>query len=248
MPKLAGIDMAVPELKVSEQKLSATRQQRVQIKEHAIIKAARDMFLEHGFRGTTMARIARAANVADGTVYTYFENKEALARAVVADFYAHLTHSAQAGVDSLHTARERLQFLACHHLLHVMEALPILEMLPFLDVTMDSYEESELYGLNKNYVVIFNRIVKDGQAQGEIRADRTLWVLRDMFFGALDYGSKTMTLKARDGGFEVFASEIVDLICARQAQVAQNQTQNMQGLVQRLEQATDRIERMSTKL
>jgi len=45
------------------------------------------IFITHGYAKATMAMIARDAGVADGTLYTYFENKDALARAVIADYY-----------------------------------------------------------------------------------------------------------------------------------------------------------------
>jgi TetR/AcrR family fatty acid metabolism transcriptional regulator len=44
-------------------------------KRQAIIEAARDLFAKQGYEHTTIAQIARAAGVAVGTVYLYFENK-----------------------------------------------------------------------------------------------------------------------------------------------------------------------------
>jgi len=44
-------------------------------KRRAIIAAARDLFAKQGYEDTTIAEIARAAGVAVGTVYLYFQNK-----------------------------------------------------------------------------------------------------------------------------------------------------------------------------
>lgn len=44
-------------------------------KRHAILHAARELFASQGYEETTVAEIARAAGVAVGTVYLYFENK-----------------------------------------------------------------------------------------------------------------------------------------------------------------------------
>lgn len=43
-----------------------------------IIAAARRLFGENGFRGTTTAEIARSAGVAEGSIYRYFKDKKEL--------------------------------------------------------------------------------------------------------------------------------------------------------------------------
>lgn len=217
---------------------SATRTARVQRKEAVIVRAARDIFLERGFKGTTMAHIARGSGVADGTLYTYFQNKEALARAVVADFYKRLTQSAQEGVDALSQIEDRLRFLARHHLVNVMAERRVLEMMPLIDMHSDDYEGSELFGLNKNYVVIFDRVVKNGQANGVIKPELTLWMLRDIFFGGLDYGCRTMMIKGRDGVDE-FVEQMTSLILMEPGVIANAAEAS---LIQRLEKTADRLE------
>jgi TetR/AcrR family transcriptional regulator, mexJK operon transcriptional repressor len=52
-------------------------------KQTAVLEAATRVFLEHGFRGTSMDVIARAAGVAKQTVYQYFADKERLFTEVV---------------------------------------------------------------------------------------------------------------------------------------------------------------------
>ncbi len=53
-------------------------------KQHRIVAAATDLFLRHGFRKTSVEEIARAAGVAKGTVYLYFQTKaEILVQAIV---------------------------------------------------------------------------------------------------------------------------------------------------------------------
>jgi AcrR family transcriptional regulator len=44
----------------------------------AIVSAARDLFIEHGYAGTTMADIARTAGVSVETIYAAFGNKATL--------------------------------------------------------------------------------------------------------------------------------------------------------------------------
>src|SRR6266498_3151717 len=48
-----------------------------------ILKAALDAFVENGFAATRLEDVAQRAGVSKGTLYLYFENKEALFKAAV---------------------------------------------------------------------------------------------------------------------------------------------------------------------
>lgn len=52
-------------------------------KRSAILKAARDLFLEHGFASTSVDAVTEASGVSKPTVYNHFPTKEALLEAVV---------------------------------------------------------------------------------------------------------------------------------------------------------------------
>lgn len=47
-------------------------------KKTCIIQSALDLIQEHGFHASPVSQVAKNAGVASGTIYTYFENKEAL--------------------------------------------------------------------------------------------------------------------------------------------------------------------------
>ncbi|MFE4106119.1 TetR/AcrR family transcriptional regulator [Almyronema epifaneia] len=51
-------------------------------KREAILNAALELFAEYGFYGTPIPLIAERAHVGAGTIYRYFESKEALGNAV----------------------------------------------------------------------------------------------------------------------------------------------------------------------
>jgi AcrR family transcriptional regulator len=59
-----------------------TQSERREATRAAIVKAAKRLFGERGFAGTTMDHVATAAHVAKGAVYHHFKTKEALFEAV----------------------------------------------------------------------------------------------------------------------------------------------------------------------
>jgi AcrR family transcriptional regulator len=52
-----------------------------------IIEAAHDLFIQHGFHGTSMRQIATQANLALGGIYNHFASKEDLFREVVLAYH-----------------------------------------------------------------------------------------------------------------------------------------------------------------
>ena len=51
----------------------------------AVARAALELFIEQGYRGTPMSDVAERAGVAKGTVYRYFADKQALFAGVISD-------------------------------------------------------------------------------------------------------------------------------------------------------------------
>jgi AcrR family transcriptional regulator len=102
-------------------------------KREAILDAALDLFSERGFHGTAVPLVAEQAKVGAGTLYRYFESKEALVNALFqrekAAFGAHLGRGFAPGLSPREQfkrlwaglwsfARERpeaVRFLDLHH-------------------------------------------------------------------------------------------------------------------------------------
>jgi len=59
-------------------------------KKKAILKAAKAIFIKDGYTAAKMSDIALEAGVAPGTLYIYFENKDALAGAIGEEFFSRL--------------------------------------------------------------------------------------------------------------------------------------------------------------
>lgn len=189
-----------------------TRRERLETKESAIVRAAYDMFLDKGFAKSTISDIARLAGVAEGTVYLYFNNKEALASAVIASFYESLTEAAEKGVAKIDGTREKLQFLADHHLISVLKERRILELPSVTERHVKVDDNGALYTMNKRYVAIFDSVVRDGVWRGDIAEGYSPWVLRDIFYGGLEYAMRTILLTRRQQELKDFTKQLVRLV------------------------------------
>lgn len=63
---------------VTMTEISSRREKRAAQRRDQILDAAARIFAEKGFQKTTTREIAEAADVAEGTIYNYFENKDDL--------------------------------------------------------------------------------------------------------------------------------------------------------------------------
>lgn len=154
------------------------------------------MFEAKGYHGARMSDIARAIGAADGTLYTYFPNKDALLRAVLDEFWAGLIEEAQAAVAGAEGLWPRLAALARRHLAICVENHDFIELsvIAFAPRAHDRETRAHMRG----YVAVFDQTFRAGVDRGELRADAALWIARDQFYGALEYSART--LLGRGGG------------------------------------------------
>ncbi len=74
-------------------------QRRKDARPSEILAAALEEFVEHGYAATKLEDVARRAGVTKGTLYLYFESKEALFKAVVRETIVPLLAAAERMVD-----------------------------------------------------------------------------------------------------------------------------------------------------
>ena len=75
---------------VTNAKGGRLKQERALQTRQTVLEAAAEVFAEKGFPGVTILDVAEHANLTKGAVYFHFANKEALAEAVVKEFYRRL--------------------------------------------------------------------------------------------------------------------------------------------------------------
>jgi TetR/AcrR family transcriptional regulator, fatty acid metabolism regulator protein len=239
----------IPKARLRQSSPAATRRERVQSKEDAIIAAAHKSLTARGFAKTTMSQIARKAGVAEGTLYLYFSNKNALARAVVAAFYKRLTETAKTGVAKCATTRQKLEFLARHHLENIIGERRLLELIASDVRNTEAYEGSDIYKMNREYVTVFDDVMQGGVWRGETEDGAAQWIKRDIFFGSLEYAMRTLLMKKRSNKKDIAAvvSELVKLIMGGSpARAKPVSGRDLIKAVERVDAAASRLERLST--
>jgi len=76
-------------------------------KKEAILQASLEIFAENGFHSSPTSEISKRANVGTGTIYRYFENKDALIEALHEEVDGRLRPAAE-GIDENAPVRENI--------------------------------------------------------------------------------------------------------------------------------------------
>lgn len=81
-------------------------------KREEILRAALELIAEHGFHGAPMAMVAERAGVGAGTIYRYFEGKDALIAEIFAELEKKLVEYLLQGYSLDRPLRERFIYLS----------------------------------------------------------------------------------------------------------------------------------------
>lgn len=155
-------------------------------KRRRILDAAATVFARKGYFVCRVSDVAKAAGVADGTIYLYFRNKEDLLLSLFSDVLDRHLAEARAEIESASGARDKLLAIARHHLVALSERrdVAILFQTELRQsarlLTKISHEKL------KGYFDALSGVIEEGQRSGAFRADADRRIVARAFFGALD--------------------------------------------------------------
>jgi TetR/AcrR family transcriptional regulator, fatty acid metabolism regulator protein len=180
-------------------------------KRDAILRAAIDVFAERGYFNAQVADVARAAGVAAGTVYLYFESKDDLLVSIFERSMRDGLASGRAAVADLRDPRERLLRLARGHLARLGQDrnLAIVFQVELRQST--KFMERFSSTLLRDYLGLIREAIADGQRDGVFRADLKPTAAAKMLFGALDEMATNWILSRRRYSLDADADAVVDL-------------------------------------
>ena len=182
-------------------------------KRERILDAAVRVFAKNGFHATRVSDVARAAGVADGTIYLYFVSKEALLVSLFEDRVEKLLSYTREELPKLRTAKERLRRIIELQLGLLEDEHELAEVMTV--ILRQSTKLLKEYAAPKftAYLDVIAKVVETGQASGEFRHDVAPHLVARATFGALDGIALTWALgKADHGGLSRAAGQLSDIL------------------------------------
>lgn len=180
-------------------------------KYHRILEAAVTVFAKSGFHESTISQIARAAGVADGTIYLYFKNKDD----ILVHFFNYKTRQVFARfreeVDQAQTAIDKLRNLIRRHLDEFQKDRFMAVLYQAETHRINRLAEEQIREMHKMYLDLIAEIVEQGQVEGAIRRDLYVGLVKRYIIGGVDEVINTWLHS--DGKYDLtsMADPLVDL-------------------------------------
>ena len=218
-----------------------------------ILAAAREAFLEKGFDRTSVSEIAAKVGVVEGLVYTYYASKRELLNAVLRGMYEPLILDIEDKYARLHGIRSRLRYLIWRHVRVYVEE-PNLSRLVLHEVrTGPEYFQSVLHDLHVRYTSFLMRSVHDAIADGEIRPDTDVELLRSMVYGGIEHRMWSTLFGRGTVDVETMADSYTNMVLGPllpdgQAHSPLVLAPKAQDLKQTLDEVRERLDRIEASL
>jgi TetR/AcrR family fatty acid metabolism transcriptional regulator len=180
-------------------------------KREAILRAAIQVFARNGYFNSKVADVARAAGIADGTVYLYFKSKEEILHSIFHRSVAEAIAEARRTLTDIKDPREKLRRIAETHLerLGADRDLAIVFQVELRSSTkfMEAFSATEL----AEYLKLIREVFEEGQRMGVFRRDLNAKVVAKILFGALDEMATNWILSKRRYKLQPLAEPVLDI-------------------------------------
>jgi AcrR family transcriptional regulator len=166
----------------------------------SILEAAAKLFRRQGYSATTLRQIAGMAEIKAGSIYYYFDSKEAilnevLHRGLLRVFEAVKTALTQAGKVS---HRHRIGLAIEAHLVALLEASDFTSANIRIYGQLPEHLKKPHRPLRRAYARYWDQLFLDARRAGEIRADIEIVPLRIFVLGALNWTIEWFNLSSKD--------------------------------------------------
>ena len=178
------------------------------------MRAALELFVEQGFAATRIQEIAKQAGVSKGTVYLYFESKEALLEAVVRESVGPVLERGQIMVDEGEGSAAELIRALLRYWWSAFEsrgATGLPKLIYSEGANYPKIVEIYMAGIQQTRS-LFERAVERGVAQGEFRPVHVPTVVK-MMLGQVVFAMIYKHSLARFDPVVVEPAQFLDALC-----------------------------------
>ncbi len=182
-------------------------------KEKDIIEAAIKVFAEFGYHNAKISTIAKKANVATGSVYVYYKNKEDILFNIFDKLWQELFEKLRIVSDNNSLEPEEKVELMVDMVFEVFSGNPSLAVV-FVNeqnniIRLGEYRFNDYY---EKFLDIAEAVMKEGIAKGNFRKEIDLNVFRNFIFGAIRYLLHVWAADPKKIGIKKISSTVKNLL------------------------------------
>ncbi|MFC7679132.1 TetR/AcrR family transcriptional regulator [Paenibacillus sp. GCM10028914] len=162
-----------------------------------ILQGALKVFAEHGYHRSQVSKIAKAAGVADGTIYLYFKRKEDILIRLFQEKLGELVGKFHASVEGITDPAEALRNV-CYIHFSELESSPELAYVTQIELRQSDLElRKEIGNALKPYIVLIENILKQGVDEQRFQPNLNIKLVRNLIFGSMDEAVTSWLISGR---------------------------------------------------
>ncbi len=155
-------------------------------KAHRMVIAAEALFAQKGYDKATISEISKIANVAEGTVYEYFQNKEDLLHSVFQ--YRFQEHLASLGeLFEIKTPLRKLRRFMRYHFSIYLNQPDFAKTFILNGIFNRRFYQTPAYADFQKYMNFLDPILDQGKREGHVRPSVNNRIFKNLFIGAFSH-------------------------------------------------------------
>ena len=183
-------------------------------KKERILHAAEEVFAEKGFNATTISEIALRAKVAEGTIYTYFDNKKDLLFSIPKKRFKQFKKR----MDEVFDVRDplsKLRRLIRFQITMFLSDCNFLRVFLLDNKLNREFYLSPAYMDFLDYISPLEDVVKEGMEKGMFRKNINVRLFKNLFIGALSHWTTRCFILERAKGIDIMQeiNDAISLLC-----------------------------------
>jgi AcrR family transcriptional regulator len=165
-----------------------------------ILESAARLFRRQGYSATTLRQIAAAARIEAGSIYYYFDSKEAILHEVLDRGLRHVFESVKTAVNGAGKAshRRKIALAIEAHLVALLETSDFTSANIRIYGQLPEHLKKAQRPLRRAYAKYWDQLFLNARRAGEIRADIEIVPLRIFVLGALNWTIEWFRLDSKD--------------------------------------------------
>jgi len=156
-------------------------------KRQSIIQAAIEVFGKGSFQNSSIFEIAQRANVAEGTIYQYFKNKDDLFFSIPVEKTKEFCEELDLHLQGITGAFNKIRKFIWYYL-HFFKMNPEYGRILMLEMRVSrSFVKTDTYRFLRTSTSQILEIIREGQEEGIIRKDVDIYIIRQLILGMLEH-------------------------------------------------------------
>jgi len=170
-------------------------------REQSILDAAWELITSQGFDGMTMADVATATGLSEGSLYNYVPSKRELAIRVAERWFSAQAEELEQTLSAIEHPRDQVALLIQRHIAMILEQ-PELFLMWIREVrATDAYLTSSSRDIFRSYTGLLRTVL--AQASEAIETEMSDDMVRDMIYGGAEHIAWTAIVQKRTSTLDV---------------------------------------------